>query len=180
MIRLSTVTGSTSPSASMWPLLDGASRRCARARTACGSSWGCAKAITTFACHMPAYACLGLRQGQAYAGMGQTEVVIDLIQGQLLPQPLLALAQGRHPPSHRGHMLADGQVEAVTVDRRITPPTAAPERRMRLSPHAAPQSPEASHAYRAGKSPGAPAFSRGGSVHAALADWQRAHHLDRH
>src|SRR5437867_5067969 len=112
--------------------------------------------------------------------MRQYEIVVDLEQRQLLAQALLALAQRGNTPPHGGHMLADGEVEAVTVDRRITPPTAAPERSMRLSPHAAPQYPDAYHAYRAGHSPGAPAFSRGGSVHAALADWQSAPHLDRH
>src|SRR5207247_9395476 len=98
----------------------------------------------------------------------------------LLEQACLGFAQGAHPSPHGGHMLTNREVGPVTVDRRITPPTAAPERSMRLSPHAAPQYPDAYHAYRAGHSPGAPAFSRGGSVHAALADWQSAHHLDRH
>src|SRR5262249_35755032 len=66
----------------------------------------------------------------------------------------------------------------VTVDRRIAPPTAAPERRVRLSPHAAPQCPEACHAYLAGETRAAPAFSHRGSVHAALADYSRAHCVD--
>ena len=46
----------------------------------------------------------------------------------------------------------------VTVGRRIAPPTAAPERRMMISHHAAPQCPDACHAYLVGDSPYAPAF----------------------
>src|SRR5439155_10433092 len=112
--------------------------------------------------------------------MRQAKIVIHVVHSSLLPQALLALAERGDTTPNRCHMLAQAEVEAVTVDRRITPPTAAPERSMRLSPHAAPQYPDAYHAYRAGHSPGAPVFSRGGSVHAALADWQSAHHLDRH
>src|SRR2546429_6691567 len=96
--------------------------------------------------------------------MGQTEVVIDLIQGQLLPQPLLALAQGRHPPSHRGHMLADGQVEAVSVHKRVTPPPPAPEKRPRPFPPPPPPSPQASHPHPARKRACAPPPFRGGAV----------------
>src|SRR5215510_2976952 len=56
---------------------------------------------------------LGLGQRQAYAGMGQTEVIIDMIYGQLLPQTVLALAQRADPSSDRGHMLAEAEVEPV-------------------------------------------------------------------
>jgi hypothetical protein len=66
----------------------------------------------------------------------------------------------------------------VTVDRRIAPPTAAPERRMLISQHAAPQYPDAGHAYLAGDSPPAPAFSHRGSVHGALAGWYSANCVD--
>jgi hypothetical protein len=59
----------------------------------------------------------------------------------------------------------------VTVDRRIAPPTAASERSMIVSCHAAPQCAEACHAYRAGGRPRVPAFSHRDSVHEALADW---------
>src|SRR5262249_34737612 len=45
--------------------------------------------------------------------MGQTEIIIDLMQGQLLPQALLALAERADPPSPCRHVLADGQVEAL-------------------------------------------------------------------
>jgi hypothetical protein len=38
----------------------------------------------------------------------------------------------------------------VTVERRITPPPAVPERRMPVSVHAAPQYPDVCHAYLAG------------------------------
>src|SRR5215831_16154617 len=109
--------------------------------------------------------------------MGQAEIVVDMVQNELLAQADLTLAQRGHPSPHRGDMLADAQVDAVTVDRRITPPTAVPERSVRLSPHAAPQYPDAGHAYQAGDSLGAPAFSRRGNVHEALADWQSANRV---
>ena len=41
----------------------------------------------------------------------------------------------------------------VTVDRRIAPPTAVPERGVIVSSHTAPQYPGACHAYLAGDSP---------------------------
>jgi len=57
----------------------------------------------------------------------------------------------------------------VTVDRRITPPTAAPERSVPVSGHSAPQCPDVYHAYPAGGSLHTPAFSHRGSAHEALA-----------
>jgi hypothetical protein len=48
-------------------------------------------------------------------------------------------------------------LQIVTVDRRIAPPTAVPERRVILSHHAAPQCPDACHAYLAGDMLAAPA-----------------------
>src|SRR6266478_5611893 len=36
-----------------------------------------------------------------------------MIQRQLLPQPLLALAQRGDAPPHRGHMVADSEVKAL-------------------------------------------------------------------
>jgi transposase InsO family protein len=68
----------------------------------------------------------------------------------------------------------------VTVDRRIAPPTAVPERSMIVSCHAAPQYLGACHAYLAGDSPLAPVFSHHGSVHGALANWCSANHGDHH
>src|SRR5207237_177773 len=118
-----------------------------------------------------------LRQGLAQGGMRQAEIVVAVIPRQLLVSAVLAFAERRHPPPDRSDMLADTEVEAVTVDRRITPPTAVPERSVRLSLHAAPQYPDAGHAYQAGDSPGAPAFSRRGSVHGALADWHSANRV---
>src|SRR6266852_1133688 len=44
--------------------------------------------------------------------MGQTEIVIDMIQGQLLVEAVLAFAERRHTPPDRGDMLADTEVEA--------------------------------------------------------------------
>ena len=62
----------------------------------------------------------------------------------------------------------------VTVERRIAPPPAAPDRRMMVSSHAAPQYPDACHAHLAGDNRHAPAFSHHGSVHGALADSRSA------
>jgi NAD(P)-dependent dehydrogenase (short-subunit alcohol dehydrogenase family) len=45
--------------------------------------------------------------------MWQTEVVVQVVQGQLLAYPHLAFARGRHPPANGGHMLADGEVDAL-------------------------------------------------------------------
>ena len=56
---------------------------------------------------------LGLRQGQAQAGMWQAEIIIDLIQRQLLPYACLVFAQRGDAPPHRGHMLADAEVQAL-------------------------------------------------------------------
>src|SRR4029450_4228318 len=55
--------------------------------------------------------------------MWQAEIIIDMIQYQLLPHAVLALAQCADSPSHRGHMLADGQVEALHK-RRLDLPAA--------------------------------------------------------
>src|SRR5712691_9207536 len=61
---------------------------------------------------------LGLRQGQAQAGMGQTEIIVHMIQGELLAYAVLTFAERTDPSSDRRHMLADGQVEALH-DRAI-------------------------------------------------------------
>jgi hypothetical protein len=55
----------------------------------------------------------GLGQWQAQAGMGQTEVVVHMEQGQLLTQPSFVFAQRVDPPTDRRHMLAKVQVEAL-------------------------------------------------------------------
>src|SRR5262245_43996668 len=68
----------------------------------------------------------------------------------------------------------------VTVDRRIAPPTAAPERSVPVSGHSAPQCPDAGHAYPAGDNLHTPAFSHRGSVHEALADCYSAYCVDHH
>src|SRR5262249_50349090 len=47
-----------------------------------------------------------LRERLAEAGMGQTEIIVDMIQRQLLPQPVFALAQRIDPSPDRGDMLA--------------------------------------------------------------------------
>ena len=56
----------------------------------------------------------------------------------------------------------------VTVDRRITPPTAASERSMIVSCHAAPQCADACHAYQPGDTPCVPGSSHHGNVHVRL------------
>ena len=45
--------------------------------------------------------------------MGQTKVVIDVIQRQLLAQARFVFAQRADPSPHRGHMLADGEVQPL-------------------------------------------------------------------
>src|SRR5262245_48906650 len=55
--------------------------------------------------------------------MGQTEIVVHLIQYKLLQQPLLALTQRADPSSDRGHMLADAQVHALN-ERGVDLPAA--------------------------------------------------------
>jgi hypothetical protein len=79
--------------------------------------------------------------------MGQTEIVVAMEHSHLLLQPVFALAQGADPSPERGHMLPDGAVDPVTVDRRITPPTAVSEGGVKLSLHPAPQYPDACHAH---------------------------------
>jgi hypothetical protein len=77
--------------------------------------------------------CRASAQAGAEGGVRSCEVsrnYIHVIQAQLLTHAVLALAQRRNPPSHRRHMLTDGQVDPVTVGRRIAPPTAASERRV--------------------------------------------------
>jgi hypothetical protein len=49
--------------------------------------------------------------------MGQTEIIVDMIQRQLLPQAILALAQRIDPPPNRGDMLAEAEVEAFHEGR---------------------------------------------------------------
>ena len=71
--------------------------------------------------------------------MGQDEIVIHLKQPQLLPQPLLALAQRADSSSDGGHMLADAEVEPVTVDGGIAPSTSASKPCVPLLRHTAPQ-----------------------------------------
>src|SRR5215467_16121345 len=45
--------------------------------------------------------------------MGQTEIVVDMVQHELLAHADLTLAQRGHPSPHRGDMLADAQVDAL-------------------------------------------------------------------
>ena len=66
--------------------------------------------------------------------------------------------RGGAAPPNRGYALAHGQVKPVTVGRRITPPTAVPERSVPFRLHSAPQYPDACHAYLAGDSPLLPRF----------------------
>ena len=62
-----------------------------------------------------------------------------MIQRQLLPQAILALAQRIDPPPNRGDMLADAEINPVTVDGGIAPPTSASKPCVPLLRHTAPQ-----------------------------------------
>ena len=97
-----------------------------------------------------------------------------------LVQGLGLACQRPAPARQRREAFPERRVQSVTVDRRIAPPTAATERRVWLSPHAAPQYSDACHADLAGDSLLAPAFSHRGNVHAALVGSQSAHHGGDH
>jgi hypothetical protein len=71
--------------------------------------------------------------------MRQAKIIVDMIQSELLPHAVCALAERADPSSDRGHVLADGQVEAVTVDGQIALSTSASKPRVRVSTHEAPQ-----------------------------------------
>src|SRR5205823_14719399 len=60
-------------------------------------------------------------QGLAQAGVGQAEIIIDVVHRYLLPQAVLALAQRGNTPSDCRHMLPDGEVEALR-ERRVDLP----------------------------------------------------------
>jgi len=45
--------------------------------------------------------------------MREAKVVVDMIQGELLPQAVLSFAECGHPSPHRGDMVAHRQVEAL-------------------------------------------------------------------
>jgi hypothetical protein len=68
----------------------------------------------------------------------------------------------------------------VTVERRIAPPPAVPERGVSVASHPAPPCRDAWHAYGAGGGLAAPAVSPRGSVHGALADGWSANRVDLH
>ena len=82
---------------------------------------------------------VGNSQRHTHARMGQAEIVVDMVQHELLAQADLTLAQRGHPSPHRGDMLADAQVEAVTVDGGIAPSTSASKPCVPLLRHTAPQ-----------------------------------------
>jgi len=56
-----------------------------------------------------------LRQRLTEAGVRQAEIIVHVLQGQLLAHALLVLAQRGDASAKRGHMLAQAEVEAVTV-----------------------------------------------------------------
>ena len=62
-----------------------------------------------------------LWQGLAYAGMGQAEIIIAVEHGQLLPQPVFALAQRADSSPDRSDMLADVQIDALHKARVDVP-----------------------------------------------------------
>jgi len=55
--------------------------------------------------------------------MGQAEIIVHVIQGQLLAYAVLTLAERGDASPNGGHMLAKGQVEALH-ERRIDLPAA--------------------------------------------------------
>ena len=55
--------------------------------------------------------------------MREAKIIVDMIQGELLPQAVLALAQRIDTPPNRGDMLAEAEVEAFHK-RRIDLPAA--------------------------------------------------------
>ena len=71
--------------------------------------------------------------------MRQAKIIVDMVQGELLAQAHLVLAQRGDASSDSGHMLADAQVEAVTVDGWIAPSTSASKPCVPLLRHTAPQ-----------------------------------------
>src|SRR6266536_531527 len=89
----------------------------------------------------------------------------------------------RHQLHDRFDQWLDGQTwptPPVTVDRRITPPTAASERSMIVSCHAAPQCADAGHAYQPGDTPRVPGSSRHGNVHVRLGGWYNVSSVGLH
>src|SRR5215216_206831 len=77
------------------------------------------------------------------------------------------------PPKKKAHAQGTSRF-CVTVDRRITPPTAASERSMIVSCHAAPQCADACHAYQPGDTLRVPGSSHHGNVHVRLGGWYNA------
>src|SRR5439155_25275568 len=69
---------------------------------------------------------IGLWQRLPYPDMRQAKIIISMVQGELLPHAVLALAQRADPSSDGGHVLADGQVEALH-ERRVDLPAARRE-----------------------------------------------------
>src|SRR2546426_9959357 len=55
--------------------------------------------------------------------MGQTEIIVHMIQHELLAYAVLALVGRGDTPSHRPHMLTESQVEAFN-ERRVDLPAA--------------------------------------------------------
>jgi hypothetical protein len=81
----------------------------------------------------------GLRQRLAQGGVREAEMIIRMVQGELLSPAIRALAEGADPSSHGGHMLADGEVDPVTVDGGLAPSTSASKPCVPLLRHTAPQ-----------------------------------------
>jgi len=49
--------------------------------------------------------------------MREAKIVVDMIQGELLPHAVLTLAQRGDTPPDRCHVLADGEVQALHKGR---------------------------------------------------------------
>src|SRR4029450_8535880 len=78
--------------------------------------------------------------------MREEKIVVDMIQGELLPQAVLTLAERRNPPPDRGDMLADTEVKAFN-EGCVDPPTAG--RKPLLDGLQGPEDPPVAHAHQA-------------------------------
>src|SRR5215475_4438712 len=83
--------------------------------------------------------------------MRQAKIVVDLIQGELLPHAVLTLAERADPAPDRGDMLADAQVDALNeggVDVPTVPGQHLLNSRQRAEDHPMAHPHQAPSAYR--------------------------------
>ena len=147
-----------------------------RIATAPACRWLCRPCRCLWRLSRAALGVLPTGESPCHRGAG----LLGLLLSLYFPGTLLArLAMYcRSAPASRPGPQRGGQTSPkhpVTVDRRITPPTAASERSMIVSCHAAPQCSDTCHAYLPGGVQLGPGFSRRGSVHVRLGDWHSGH-----